>query len=73
MRTFELVAINDSRKSFYRKAYVMEEGNRLELLSYGTIVAIIEDGKIIRSDIGKWSLTTDRHIREFIYQFAKEV
>lgn len=73
MRTFELMAINDSRKSFYGKAYVTESGNRLELFSYGTSVAVIEDGKIIRSDIGKWSVTTNRHIREFIHQFAKEV
>ena len=70
---FELQARYDSRKSFYGKAKVVVEGNVLSLYSYNTLVAVIIDGKVTRADIGVWSTTTNRHIREFIKQFSVEV
>jgi hypothetical protein len=43
--SFELETRNDSRKSFYGKATVKREGNKLILQSYNTDVAQIENGK----------------------------
>jgi hypothetical protein len=54
----------DSRKSFYDKAYVTEEGNKKVLTSYTTQVAKIEDGKA--TVYGTYSQTTLRHIKEFL-------
>jgi len=62
----ELEAIHDSRKSFYGKAKVRTVGNRSTLISYGTEVAYIEDGKAVVIDT--YSPTTLRHIREFLQQ-----
>lgn len=70
MRTYELSAMYDSRKSFYGKAVVIdhEDGTR-ELKSYDTIVSREKDGKV--EHLGKWSATTARHQREFEKQFAR--
>lgn len=54
----------DSHKSFYRKAMVRREGNRLILRSYDTDVAYIEDGRAVV--LGRYSNTTGRHIRAFL-------
>ena len=67
---FELQARYDARKSFYGKAKVVVEGNILSLYSYDTLVAVIIDGKVTRADIGVHSMTTNRHIREFVKQFS---
>lgn len=65
----EMYALNprDGRKSFYNKAMVMidPEGNET-LYSYGTEVA-----RFIRNDnrieiLGRFSLTTGRHITAFV-------
>jgi hypothetical protein len=56
----------DSRASFYGKAKVRTEGNKLILTSYSTDVAQIEDGKA--TVFGEYSLTTMRHIKEFLKQ-----
>ena len=67
----ELCAIYDSRASFYGKAHVIDYHNgTYELQSYDTIVARIENGKVTKSDIGVHSVTTNRHIREFIKQYS---
>lgn len=66
----ELTPRFDSRKSFYKKAYVIEYDNNILLLqSYNTIVAYVENGKYY--SLGKWSQTTSRHQHEFELQFAK--
>lgn len=62
----ELAPIFDSRKSFYKKAYVVTENNKIVLLSYDTEVAEIKDGKAKIFDT--YSPTTLRHIKEFLYQ-----
>ena len=71
MRIYELTARYDSRKSFYGKAHVIDhENGTIELQSYNTIVARIEDGKVTQNDLNVYSQTTNRHIREFLKQFA---
>lgn len=57
----------DSRKDFYEKARVIDEGNgNKTLISYSTEVAKIENGKPIVK--GLYSATTTRHIKEFLKQ-----
>lgn len=71
MMFYELDARYDSRKSFYGKAHVIDHENGvLELQSYDTIVARIENGTVVKNDIGLHSMTTNRHIREFLKQYA---
>lgn len=67
MKVFELMAKYDSRKSFYGKAIVIEEDGVLKLYSYNTLVSICSDG--IVQDLGKFSVTTSRHQKEFRKQF----
>jgi len=61
----------DSRKSFYGKAKVIYDGDKLVLVSYSTVVAKIEDGKA--TIYGLYSDTTTRHIKEFLQQNGFEV
>jgi len=56
----------DSRKDFYGKANVYQEGNKKVLISYNTRVAEIENGK--PKVYGTYSATTLRHIKEFLLQ-----
>ena len=68
-RFYELEAIYDSRASFYGKAHVIAYGGGVyELQSYNTIVSRCENGKV--THLGKWSVTTSRHQREFERQFS---
>lgn len=68
MRIYELEARFDARKSFYRKAHVIDyENGILELQSYNTIVSRCVNGKV--EDLGTWSQTTTRHQKEFRKQF----
>ena len=71
MKTYELEAKFDSRKSFYGKAKVHDVDGTKVLTSYDTHVAEIKDGKL--SVFGWYSATTARHINEFAQQngFAK--
>lgn len=62
----ELRVVYDSRASFYGKANVRYEGNKIILTSYSTDVAYIEDGNAIVN--GTYSHTTLRHIKEFLKQ-----
>ena len=72
MMFYELQARYDARKSFYGKAHVIDHENGvLELQSYDTIVARIENGKVVKNDIGVYSTTTNRHIREFLKQYER--
>lgn len=71
MYKYELEPIFDSRKSFYRKAYVIASGNTKTLYSYDTPVieynCVTDTFKRIWSD---WSATTGRHITEFCRQVS---
>lgn len=62
----ELEPRYDSRKSFYKKAYVINEKGVLKLRSYNTIVCEIKDKKPVV--FGEYSQTTLRHIKEFLKQ-----
>lgn len=67
MSEYELRPIHDSRKSFYGKALVVEDGSGVKKLrSYNTIVAQINDGR--PTVYGTYSNTTLRHIKEFLKQ-----
>lgn len=65
----ELQAIYDGRKSFYNKAIVMEEKDRTELYSYGSLVVTIKDGSFKFHPDANYSDTTRRHVREFMIQY----
>lgn len=68
---YELSCRYDSRQSFYGKAHVIEhaDGSK-ELQSYNTIVSRCDkDGNV--EHLGKWSMTTSRHQREFERQFSR--
>ena len=64
---FELMAIYDTRQSFYGKAIVTECENKKELFSYGVLVAECIGGVV--SLMGHYSQTTSRHQKEFCKQF----
>lgn len=69
MKIYELSARYDSRKSFYGKAHVIDhENGTFELLSYDTIVSRCVNGKV--EHLGKYSMTTSRHQKEFERQFS---
>lgn len=67
---YELQAINDSRKSFYGKARVVDgyDNDKVKaLFSYDTLVAFIDsDGNMLYQ--GWYSATTARHVQEFATQ-----
>lgn len=67
--TFELTPQLDNARSFYRKAFAlhMSDGS-IQLKSYDTIVATFKDDKVNVN--GTYSMTTLRHIKEFIYQLT---
>lgn len=62
----ELVPLYDTAKSFYKKAHVFLTDKGLELMSYETIVATIQDEKA--TVYNTYSPTTLRHIKEFLKQ-----
>ena len=67
--TTELKPLNDTRKSFYNKARVKQEDNKLILISYATEVLQIENKKaFLNPDYTTISNTTLRHIKEFLKQ-----
>lgn len=69
----ELAARFDSRKSFYGKAQVAQDENDSILYSYNTKVAHIDKtGKLTLFPAWNYSLTTRRHVREFVKQFNVE-
>ena len=69
MNIYELAPRYDSRKSFYKKALVIELDNGTkQLQSYDTIVGEIKNGEYFQLWDGK-SQTTTRHIKEFKKQF----
>jgi len=58
-----------NRKSFYGKAKIDTNGNRTELFSYDTKVAIIENNipVILKSNLSQTSM---RHVKEFLQQYG---
>lgn len=68
---YELLAVYDSRQSFYHEAIVECDNGVETLYSYNTKVAYID--KSGAHVIGTYSLTTLRHIREFLRQHNYKV
>ena len=68
----ELRAVYDSRVSFYGKAQVIAGNGVIELQSYKTRVARLENYELtILPGAGYWwTATTGRHINEFVQQFG---
>ena len=66
---YELQAIYDSRKSFYRKAFVECDNGKKYLYSYDTKVAYIDENGVPHLLYNyDYSATTLRHVKEFILQ-----
>lgn len=63
---YELDPRYDTRKSFYGKAIVIDNGLYSELYSYGTKAASTEGGKA--TVYNTQSPTTLRHVKEFLKQ-----
>lgn len=64
----ELLPYYDSAKSFYGKAKVIEIENDVFLISYDTIVAFFNRDAKVAQVYGTYSVTTLRHIKEFLKQ-----
>jgi len=56
----------DTRKSFYGKAIIIKEKDKIILQSYNSFVAYIKDNKAYVN--GEYLQTTMRHIKEFLKQ-----
>lgn len=71
---YDLRAVNDSRQSFYGKAYVEEYANGVKVLtSYHTkILAVAPNGQAMRLFTSEdvMSQTTCRHCKEFLMQYG---
>lgn len=74
---YELKPQFDNAKSFYKKANVYrDDKGKILLMSYSTIVAEIIDKAISDTNktqlniFGWYSMTTARHINEFIQQYG---
>lgn len=66
---YELSPQYDSRKSFYGKAHVVTDTDGTETLySYNTPVVEIKDGKVKLLPMWDSSMTTLRHVKEFLQQ-----
>ena len=61
-----LKPIYNTSQSFYEKAKVEIDGNRIILYSYGSYVAFIEND--VAYITGDYTQTTFRHIKEFLLQ-----
>lgn len=60
-----------SQKSFYKKAYVLEEENSVTLYSYGTRILTIYFNRVpvLKKHWNGWSRTTANHINSFVYTY----
>lgn len=57
----------NGRKSFYGKAYVLDDGNGgKSLYSYDTLVCVIRGGKVQLHPLWDYSTTTLTHVRAFL-------
>lgn len=77
MKFVELTPIN-GRKSFYGKATaIIHESGLIELKSYDTIVAHIDNGKVVLhydlSNKSIYSNTTRTHLRSFAATYGAEL
>lgn len=69
-RTYFLQPRIDRHKSFYGKAIVTENSAYATLTSYNTDVAIVDKNTNTVKVRGTYSVTTLRHIKEFLTLFG---
>ncbi len=70
----ELKSIYDNAKSFYKKAFIKREDNKIKLYSYKTLVCTILNNNRYQLNYNidselLFSNTTLRHIKEFLKQY----
>ena len=73
MTTRELRVIHGTQQSFYKKAFVKEDGEGTKYLySYYSLI-ITNYGKALKfeEDIKLYSITTMKHVREYLFQIGK--
>ena len=73
MKTRELRTVYANQDSFYKKAFVKEDGEGTErLYSYYSLI-ITNYGKALKfeEDVNLYSLTTMKHVREYLKQIGK--
>ena len=60
------------QKSYYKKAFLNEENGKIILKSYDSKMIVKENNKLIFNDnINLYSLTTLRHVKEWLKQLGK--
>lgn len=67
----------DRAKSFYKKAKLEREKNKIRLVSYNTNIleydTLIKEITFLTTNENHFTQTTIRHIKEFLYQFTEYV
>ena len=63
---------DDSKKSFYGKAIVVDENGVKTLFSYNTKIMSMDNDGSIRRYYDDWTATTGRHIKAFCGMNKKE-
>ena len=73
-KQFYLTTIYDNAKSFYNKAVVIENENTKTLKSYNTNILQLDTNtnalKFLTKNKEHFTMTTNRHINEFLQQFT---
>ena len=66
----ELKPVLYSQKSYYNKAEIEHVGDVLNLYSYDTEMMSVLDNEIfyINDDLEKYTQTTLKHVKDFLYQ-----
>ena len=68
----ELKVMYGYQKSFYKKAFLIEEEGKIILHSYDSYMITKENNKLIFNDnINLYSMTTLRHVKEWLKQLGK--
>ena len=73
MKTNELRTVYSNQESFYKKAFVKEDEDAIQYLySYYSLI-ITNFGKVLifEKDANLYSLTTMKHVREYLKQIGK--
>ena len=73
MKTNELITVYSNQQSFYKKAFVKEDQEGTQYLySYYNLI-LTNYGKALKfeEDTNLYSLTTMKHVREYLKQIGK--
>ena len=73
MKTRELRTVYSNQESFYKKAFVKgdEDGTQYLYSYYSLIITNFGKVLIFEKDINLYSLTTMKHVREYLRQIGK--